>query len=147
MYPIRYERGRFPNLFDDLFRDEVINRFFGTRAARTGEPDTFAPPVDIKETDKAFVVVTDLPGVDRKDVKVNLEKGVLTLSAETRAEEAKEGESWHMTERRYGTFQRSFRLPETIDSEHVDAVFRNGVLTLTLPKAQGAAAKQISIKE
>lgn len=148
-YPTRYERtnGRFPSLFDDLFRDEFFNRFFGMRPTRAGEAEVFAPPVDIKETDKAFVITVDLPGVDRNDIRVNVDRGVLSIQAERKTEETREGENWHLTERRFGVYQRSFRLPETVDADKVEARHRNGVLELTLPKSERAMAKQIEIKE
>jgi len=147
MYPTRYDRttGRFPSLFDDLFRDEVFNRFFQRTAPARGEPDTWSPSVDIKETDKAFTLCVDLPGVDRDAIKVNVDRGVLTINAEMKQEETKEGETWHVTERRYGSFQRSFRLPETIDATKVQAQHKNGVLELMLPKAPTAAAHTIPI--
>ena len=150
MYPTRYDRpsSRFPTLFDELFRDDFFNRFLGQReAGRTGgEPAAWAPAVNIKETDKEFVISADLPGVNKEDIKVNVDKGVLTIQAESRAEESHEGEIWHLTERRYGVFQRSFRLPETVNSDQIQAHHRNGVLELVLPKTQTAAARQIQIQ-
>ncbi len=137
--------SRFPSLFDELFRDEAFQRAFASREG-TREPIFFAPAVNIKETEKAFVVTADLPGVAKEEVKIQVDKGVLTLQAERKLEEVQEGENWHLTERREGRFQRSFRLPDTVDTAAIGAQFKNGVLELTLPKGALASARQIEIQ-
>lgn len=102
------------------------------------------PPVDIFETQEAFRIQADLPGVAKGDVQINVEKNVLTLSGERVA--VKQEGTWHRNERAYGKFSRSFTLPVGIDAEGIQASFENGLLTLTVPKKQEARSRQIEIQ-
>lgn len=98
-------------------------------------PD-WAPAVDISETDQAYHIRADLPDVKKEDVKLTLEDGTLTLRGERRHIEEKKGERYHRMERSYGTFVRSFSLPQAIDENKVDAKFENGILEIEVPKTQ-----------
>ncbi len=106
------------------------------------------PAWDIKETEKELVVKADLPGIDEKDVQLTIHDGVLSLRGEKKSERKDERENYHLMERSYGSFQRSMRLPETVDEDKIEANFDKGVLTVTLPKRPEMmkAQKKIEIK-
>ena len=104
------------------------------------------PAMDVVENDREIAIRIDLPGIKPEDVKVEMEDNVLTVSGEVGDTIEKEGDRYHYRERSYGSFQRSLRLPGTVDTEKVDASFENGVLNVVLPKLPQAQPKQISIK-
>ena len=106
----------------------------------------WAPRVDIAETNGELKVVAELPGMKRNDVSVRIENNVLTLKGEKKQEEEKKGTNYYRIERRYGTFTRSFALPNTVDTNKVKAAFKDGVLTITLPKTEEAKGKEVSIE-
>ncbi len=101
--------------------------------------------VDIFEKDNTIVVKTALPGVDVKDIDVNITDGVLHIKAETRAEENVDERNYHRREYRYGKFSRSFRLPENLDLQKVTSKFENGMLRLTFPKTEAAKGKSFRV--
>jgi HSP20 family protein len=125
------------------FIREAFPRLFGG-----GEPSTriWAPPVDIYETDSALVLKADLPGVDPKDVDIRVENGVLYLKGERKFEKEVKEENYHRVERSYGAFTRSFSLPSSIDTEQVKAEYKDGQLTLTMPKREEAKPKTVRIE-
>lgn len=106
---------------------------------------TWAPAMDVLERENEIQCTFELPGLSPDDVEITVENGVLTVSGERKYEEDKEQNGTRYTERRYGRFQRSFTLPEHVDSEQISAKFENGVLTLTLPKSAQARARRIQI--
>ena len=130
-------------LFDDFFTDFGLAPF-GERAV--AEPAAFHPKVDIAETDKAVNVTAELPGMDEKDVSVELADDVLTISGERREEHEEKGRKWHRIEQSYGSFHRVIPLPSQIDTEHVKARFRKGVLTVELPKLPGEESKRKKVE-
>ena len=101
--------------------------------------------LDVHENDNNYIVETDLPGINPDDIDVTLHDNTLTITAEVNREETKEGERRIVSERRYGRFQRSIRLPDAIDADKVGANFDNGVLTLTLAKSEASKPRQISV--
>jgi len=105
----------------------------------------WAPSVDIRETDDALLVEAELPGVDKKDVHLEVKDGVLTLSGERRYEKDVKEANVHRVERAYGRFSRSFSLPRNVDAEKVEATMKDGVLEVRLPKRESAKPKSISI--
>ena len=113
--------------------------------ARTAS--AFSPTFDVKETAEAFVVRADLPGVEEKDVDVSIHNGVLTVTGARQSEERKEGESYYLYERQFGSFTRSFALPDSADAEKVEAHLREGVLTLSIGKRAEAKPRKISLKK
>lgn len=124
-------------LFDDFFREVDVAPF-----GFVGGPlKTFSPSIDIKETDEEIIVKAELPGMDEKDVDVNLLEDRLTIKGEKKEEKEDKGSDYHRMERSYGSFNRVIVLPERIDTKKADALFKNGVLTVTLPKAEGAKVK------
>ena len=122
-----------------LFQDSV-NRLF---TEPNGRP--WVPPVDIQETDHELVVKADVPDMEMKDIDVRMENGTLTLRGERKFEAQKSEGGWHRVERSYGTFERAFTLPETVNPEGVKADYKNGVLTITLPKKEVAKPRQIKV--
>ena len=123
---------------------ELLNwdPFFAARPA-----SAFAPAFEVKETTDSFVVKADLPGVDEKDLDIALHNGVLTVSGSRQSEERKEGESYALYERQYGSFSRSFQLPDIADGERIDASLTNGVLMLTIAKKAEAKPRKIALKK
>ena len=106
----------------------------------------WAPPVDIFEKDNNLVIRAELPGVDKKDIDVRIENGVLTLHGERKKETTIDEENAYRMERIYGTFTRSFSLPTTVDPAKINAMFKDGILELTVPKLETAKPKRIEIK-
>ena len=107
----------------------------------------WAPSVDIEETEDKYVIKADLPGVDKKDIDVKLENGVLSIRGEKQVEkETGKDTRHHRRERFYGTFARSFTLPDAVDADAVDASYRDGVLSLHIPKKEEAKPRAIDIK-
>ena len=113
------------------------------------EPQTnrpWAPAVDIYETENELVLKADLPDVDLKDIDVRVENQTLTIAGERKFEKQESGKGYHRIERNYGTFVRSFSLPNTFDTEHIAADFKNGVLSVTLPKKEAAKPRQVKVE-
>jgi HSP20 family protein len=107
------------------------------------------PELDVREGTNAIVVEAELPGVDEKDVSVTLANGVLTIKGEKKQQNEEKGENYHLTERSFGSFERSIRLPETIDETKIDAKFDKGVLRVTAAKRPEAvkAERRIEVKK
>lgn len=105
----------------------------------------WTPAVDIYETDASVVVKAELPGVQKDQVGVEVKDGVLTLRGERKYEKEVKEENFHRIERSYGTFQRAFSLPTSVDQENISAVMKDGVLEVTLPKREAAKPKQINV--
>jgi HSP20 family protein len=126
-------------LFDDAGR--------GWRSDEPAATTTWSPSVDIFETEAEIVVKAELPGMDRKDITLNLEKNVLTLKGERRFEKETKDENYHRIERSYGGFSRAFAIPATVDEEKIRADYKDGVLKIALPKKEQTKPKQIRIAE
>lgn len=126
-----------------------MNRLFSEMFPEvSGEEEIeFTPAVDIEETDDKYVMYFDLPGVKKEDVKIELLDNRLIVSGERREEKEINRKNRYSFERHYGTFERTFALPTTVDSDKVDAMFDNGVLKVTVPKVETAKARQININE
>jgi HSP20 family protein len=104
------------------------------------------PTVDISETDSEYLIKAELPEVKKEDVKVTVENGVLTLQGERRQEKEEKGKKYHRVERSYGSFVRSFTLPESVDEGAVKAEYKDGMLNLHLPKTEKVKPKSIDVK-
>lgn len=126
------------NLFDSLF--------FRFPAVNVETENSWLPRVDVHDTEKEVVIDAELPGVDKKDIKVEVKDQTLTLAGERKYEEKTEKDNYHRIERRYGKFSRTFSLPKTIDAGKVKAKYTNGILTLTLPKKEEAKPKEIQVE-
>ena len=113
------------------------------------EPQTnrpWAPAVDIYETENELVLKADLPDVELKDIDVRVENQTLTIAGERKFEQQESGKGYHRIERNYGTFVRSFSVPNSFDTEHIAADFKNGVLSVTLPKKEAAKPRQVKVE-
>jgi HSP20 family protein len=130
-------QDRFNRLFNDTF-----SRVFGNEEPASG---AWMPAVDIYETDDKLVLKAELPGIDPKDVDVRVEDNTLYLKGERKFEKEVKEENLHRVERSYGSFSRTFALPSSIDSEKVQAEYKHGILTLTMPKREEAKPKTIKI--
>ena len=133
------------NVFDDM--DSMIHSLFNTDwnfPARNTQD--WSPAVDIKETDKSFVLSADIPGLTKNDIKVSVANGKLTVSGERAFQPDQESDNYHYRERRFGTFDRSFNLPENVDEEKISASFKNGILNVTIPKHENILPKEREIK-
>jgi len=106
----------------------------------------WSPAVDIAEHENEYLVKVELPGVNKDDVKITLQEDVLTIRGEKKQEKETKGSNYHRVERSYGSFERSFSLPSTVKGENVDASYKDGILTVTMPKAEEAKPKQIDVK-
>lgn len=104
------------------------------------------PSFDISETDEHVHVKADLPGIDVKDLDISIENNVLTVRGEKKQEKEDKSESYHRVERYYGTFSRSFTLPTTVKEDEIEAVYKDGVLALTIPKSEASKRKKIEVK-
>ena len=137
----------------DPFRDfskaqEQMNRLFEDaylRRASDSSLTTWAPEVDIHETEDAFVFEADLPGMNEKDLDIRLENNMLTIRGERKFEKKVNEENYLRVERAYGSFSRSFSLPHTINAEAIKADYRNGVLTVRVPKREEAKPRQVKV--
>jgi HSP20 family protein len=130
-----------------LFRDwwEEFPTWFDWRPARRRR---WVPAIDVKKTDEQYLIEADLPGMNEKDVDVNVENDILTVSSQKEEERKEEEEGYLHRERYTSSFRRSFRLPQDVDRKRIDAFFSNGVLTITLPRAGETAGqgRKIPIK-
>jgi len=106
------------------------------------------PAVDVSDTEKAYDITADLPGMDEKNIEVKVSDGILTIKGEKQDEKEEKKKDYYVRERNFGSFERSFQVPEGVDADKIDASFKKGVLTVTLPKKPEAqkAAKKIDVK-
>jgi len=133
----------------DVFKremDRLFDRFFEPRWDEFELVGEWAPKVDVVETKDAVVVKAELPGMEQKDIGVELEDHVLTIKGEKHQEKEEKGEKLHRMERSWGAFSRSFRLPAAVEGGKVNATFKNGILVVTLPKAPTAKGTTIPVK-
>jgi len=129
---------------DEMLRG--IAPMFGRLPARTGEEAyEFLPPADIVEREKEYLIKIDLPEVPKEDVKVLFDEGVLTIRGERKIEKEVKGEKVHRTERYYGTFERSFVLPDDVDAKLIKAESKDGVLMIHLPRVAVEKARPLAI--
>jgi len=136
----------------DPFRDMValqnrMNRLFEEQYGGREELTTgaFVPPVDIYEDEQGITLKLEVPGIDQKDLDIKVENNVLSVSGERRLEKEEKEENFHRVERRYGSFTRSFTLPNTVNTEDVQADYESGVLKIHLAKRAEAKPKQIKV--
>jgi HSP20 family protein len=107
-----------------------------------------APAVDISDTENAYEVTAEMPGIDEKNIEVRVANGVLTIKGEKQDEKEENKKDYYLRERSFGSFERAFQLPDGVDTDKIDANFKKGILTVTLPKGLEAqkAAKTINVK-
>jgi HSP20 family protein len=148
LLPFKRHSGA-PNLFSEM--DELIQKMWYGFPFHNVQKDMdigWSPRLDVSETEKALEIVVDLPGLEKQDISVALEDNQLTIKGERKEEKESKDKRFHTIERRSGSFYRALRLPVEVENDKIEANFKDGVLTLTLPKNQGSKKKvtQIEIK-
>ena len=128
------------DIFDRFFNDLELPDVFG-------EERVLVPAFDISETEKEYVITGEIPGVYPKDLDLTLTDGCLTIKGEKKQEDEEKNENYHRVERHYGSFQRSFRIPDKVKTDELDATYKDGILKITLPKAETREVKKIEVKE
>ncbi len=141
-HPVREFRG-LSRFIDDVIDEFVRSPLFSVAKERTG---MIIPPVDVSETDDEIVVTSELPGMKKEDIKLSLEDNVLTISGEKKEEREEKEKNFHLLERSFGSFRRSVSLPTSIEAGKVKASYKDGVLTVTIPKKEGAKPKEIKVE-
>jgi len=124
-------------MFDSFFRGPEDDGFQTT---------SWNPLVDVTENDHAYLLNVELPGVSRNDVKIVVQDNQLTIRGEKKQEKESKNSNYHRVERSYGSFQRTFTLPSTVKAEKIEANYNDGVLSITVPKAEEAKTKEIEVK-
>lgn len=137
---IRYNTG--VNDFAPTAFANLIDRFFNESLSRTGGSQySFVPKVDIVENEKAFEIHVAVPGMNKDDFKIDLNENLLSVSGERKFTKEKKENNFHSIETQYGTFRRSFSLPENVDAAKISAVYVNGILEVNVPKDEKKALK------
>ncbi len=128
--------------------DRLLDAFlFGVpQKGGSWEEAEWLPAVDVAETNNEVVVNVEAPGMDPKEFDISLKEGTLTIRGEKKQEKVDGEEDYHLVERRYGTFTRSILLPQEVESDKISASYKNGVLTITVPKSEETKRKEIKIK-
>ena len=136
------------SVFDQLQRElnMPMNKFDSDENGNIATAN-WAPAVDIKEDDKAFTLMADIPGVDPDEIEVTMDKGVLTVKGERQSEKKTEEENYKRVERQYGVFYRRFTLPDSANADDIEAQSEHGVLKITIPKQEVAQSRRISVKK
>lgn len=125
--------------------DRVFEDFFSGWGARRGGGE-FVPPVDVHETESDVVVTMEVPGLSATEIDISISSDVVTIRGEKKSEREEKGRNYHVLERSYGSFQRSVPLPAAVESDKAAASCKDGILTVSLPKAEKARARKIEIK-
>ncbi len=131
----------FQRLFEEMFED-----FGESFLPERWTERRFVPAIDVSEDENELTITAELPGMDREDLEVTVDNGVLCLRGEKKEEEVSEEADYHRVERRYGQFERRMRLPGYVNADKIQATYEHGVLKLTLPKTEAAKARSIQIK-
>lgn len=126
--------------------DSLFDRFFDRTGGDGSTSAVWAPQTDLLETDDAFRLRLDVPGMTKEDIDINLQNGTLTVSGERTSEQTDEGEEYVRVERAFGTFHRTFRLPDAVDQENIEATYEDGVLSINVPKTEESTRRQIEIQ-
>ncbi|CAG8442076.1 8747_t:CDS:2 [Acaulospora morrowiae] len=151
-WPSDSEFGRFENsvsnLFDDFFNDLSIARRTGnlTSKGNRNYNRSWAPPLDVHETEKEFIVNAELPGVSKDQINVDVRDKALVISGETKQDQKYKEGNTHIQERRYGSFSRTISLPQNAKSDEITAKFDQGILEVKIPKGETPGSKKITVQ-
>lgn len=139
-------RRSFLSLIPEL---DLVDRFFNDLPLPSlfSEEKVLSPAFDISETEKEYVITGEIPGTDVKDLDVTLLDGLLTVKGEKKQEKEDKDENYHRVERHYGSFERSFRIPEKVKADKLEATYKDGILKIFLPKSEASEVKKIAVKE
>jgi len=149
MEVLRRDLNRLSEEFSDLWPSTIRQALLAPEARWSRDFGWAATPaVDIAEKDRAYEITAELPGMDEKNVEVKVANGMLTITGEKKEEKEEKKKSYYLSERRYGAFERRFPIPDGVDADKIEATFKKGLLTVSLPKtaAAQAAEKKIAIK-
>ncbi len=142
MDPFRDFQREMNRLFEDLFSDFPLSTRFGESDFSSA---AFSPRVDVSETDKAVKVSAELPGMEEKDIAVEMDDSSITIRGEKKEESEDKGKNWYSREQSYGSFHRVIPLPASVEGDKANAKFKKGVLTITVPKRQEEQSNRKSI--
>lgn len=132
------------NLFNQL--NDEMNRYFSlTRAGAANQEQDWTPAVDIREEDNQYLLTADIPGVDRKDIEITLDEGILTVKGERSTVTEASEQGYRRRERTHGTFMRQFTLPDTVNTTNISASVKDGVLEISIPKQEKPEARRITV--
>jgi HSP20 family protein len=136
------------NTLRDLQRevDDIFDRFFGRDSGDQTSSAVWSPRTDLMETDDSYGLRLDLPGMTKDDITINLQNNTLTVRGERTSKQTSEEEEYVRVERAFGTFHRTFTLPDAVDAESIEASYDDGVLTITVPKTEESTRRQIEIQ-
>ncbi len=139
-------RQNFLSLIPEL---DLFDRFFNDLPLPSllSEEKVLSPAFDISETEKEYVITGEIPGIDVKDLDVTLLDSILTVKGEKKQEKEEKDEDYHQVERHYGSFERSFRIPEKVKADELEATYKDGILKIFLPKSEASEVKKIEVKE
>lgn len=126
--------------------DSIFDRFFGGDRGDSSTSAVWAPRTDLAETDEAYRMQVDVPGMSKDDININLQNNTLTISGERSSERKEESEEYVRVERAFGNFHRTFTLPDAVDQENIEATYDDGVLTVDIPKTEESTRRQIEIQ-
>ncbi|PSQ96803.1 MAG: heat-shock protein [Bacteroidetes bacterium SW_9_63_38] len=126
--------------------DSLFDQFFDRSGGDEGTSAVWSPRTDLVEKDDAFHLRLDVPGMSKDDISINLQNGALTVSGERSSETTEEGDEYVRVERAFGTFHRTFRLPDAVDPDSIEAAYDNGVLSINVPKTEENTRRQIEIQ-
>jgi HSP20 family protein len=147
IYRPRSIEDQFGRMVESIFQDLIAPAAQAAALSRLSDEGSVSPRIDISENDQAYIVKAEMPGVKKEDVKVSIDNQRVTIEAEVKREEEKrEGENLVIAERSVRKYMRSFLLPTEVDESAAEARLEDGILTLTLPKKQAAAAKRLSVQ-
>lgn len=135
-----FVRNRIGRLFDEAFNDFLVP------AQENVSTRDWMPPVDIRETEEALILHAEVPGLTKEDLEITVEQNVLTIAGERRFEKDVKEESYHRRERVYGRFSRAFSLPANVRADKVEATVQDGMLTVSLPKAEESKPRKVAIR-
>ncbi len=150
--PFENLRREIDRVFDDfgggMWPSPFGRSLFDVQPFAQRESTWAAPAVDITEGEKAYEITAELPGMDEKNVEVKFADGVLTIKGEKQEAKEEKKKDYYLSERSYGSFQRAFQVPDGVDADKIEASFKNGVLTMTMPKSAEAqkSTKKITVK-
>lgn len=144
---VNHLQRRINDIFDEFFSSSALSRWAQPSMNLAELEQEFSPPCDIQETDREYLVSFDLPGVNKDEVKIEVQGNQLTVSGERKKEQKVESKGHLNTESFYGSFFRSFSLPNEVEADYAEANFENGVLKISLPKAEKSSSKQIPINQ
>ena len=144
MYNITKRNKEFNPWLEPVSLEKVFDEFFRSAGALT-ERSLFTPKISLSEDEKVYKVVAELPGVSKDELKVEMDEGLLSITAERKKSERKKDENLHIDEMEYGFFSRKMAFPSKVDPNGIKAEFKDGLLTVTVPKVEKSSAVQIKV--